>query len=81
MSAPTPSNNGVAIGHLVYVIFSGSGTLKQSLNSYGTFFDTEVDDDSLLCLVVDPRFSHADVTRYIVELGGAIYVSPPEPPA
>ena len=78
MSAPLPSNNGVAIGHVVYVIFSGSGTLKQSLNNYGLFFDAEVDDDSLHCLLVDPRFSAIGVNNYIKELGGTIYEIPPE---
>ena len=73
MPAPLPSNSGVTRGHPVYVIFTGSGTLKSSLVDYGIFFDTEVEDDTMHCMLIDPRFSRGDVESYIVELGGVVY--------
>ncbi|HKZ77723.1 MAG TPA: hypothetical protein VJ124_05315 [Pyrinomonadaceae bacterium] len=79
IDAPLPSNNGVATGHAVYVLFSGVGTIKQYLKDYGIFFEAEVDDDGLHCMLVDPRFGVGSVLNYIVALGGTVYESPPEP--
>jgi hypothetical protein len=81
MPAPQPDNSGVSIGHPVFLVFSGSGTIKTSLQNFGMFFDAEVDDDTLHCMLVDPRFGYGDVGNYIEELGGEVYHRPPEPPA
>lgn len=80
MSAPTPNSGGEAHGHPTYIIFSGSGTIKESLGDYGIIFDTEVDSDTLHCMIVDPRFSTSDVEAYIVELGGEVCPPPPNDP-
>ena len=79
--APLPSNNGVAIGHAVYILFSGVGTIKEYLKDYGIFFEAEVDDDSLHCLLLDMRFGLGSICDYIVALGGTVYERPPEPEA
>ena len=80
MTAPIPRYS-IATGHPTFILFSGKGTIKNSVKDYGMLFDAEVEDDSVHCLIVDPRFSTSDVGAYIVELGGTIYVRPPEPPS
>jgi len=81
MAAPEPSYElAMATGHPAYIMFSGPGTLKDDLGNFGLFFDAEVADDTVHCMVVDPRFSTADVEAYIVELGGEVYVQPPPAP-
>lgn len=54
--------------------------MKSSLNDYGYIFDTEVGDDDVHCMLVDPRFALEDILDYIVELGGMVYTYPPLPP-
>ena len=79
MPIPVPRFS-IATGHPVYLIFTGSGTIKQSIKAYGIIFDTEVVDDTVHCIIIDPRFDTNDLATYIVELGGTVYVSPPNQP-
>ena len=79
MSEPQPSSVFPSRGHVVFIIFTGKGEIKEKLKDYGSFFDAEVSDDSVHAMIVDPRFNYADIEAYIVELGGEIYIPPEEP--
>lgn len=79
MPAPQPQVVIPDISHAVVIVFRGSGTIKQSVRDYGIFFEAEVLDDTVHAMLVDPRFGHGAIQNHIVELGGEIYVAPPEP--
>ena len=79
MAAPQPINDDISISHIVFLIWSGSGTIKQSLKDYGISFDTEVGGDTVHCIMVDPRFGHDQIRDYIEELGGVVYRLPAAP--
>ena len=79
MSAPQPNNKTVNACHAAVIVFTGSGTIKDTLGDYGQFFEAEVQDDTVHAMIVDPRYNYKDIANYVVELGGAIYV--PAPPS
>lgn len=79
MTTPNP-NYSLSTGHPVYILFTGPRTIKHSLKDYGLLFDGEVADDTVHCILVDPRYSTSEVAAYIVELGGEIYVRVEPPP-
>lgn len=80
MPIPQPNMLRLSVGHPVYLLFTGAGTLKSGLRDFGYFFDAEVADDTVQCMIVDPRYNTEDVAGYIVERGGLVYVRPPEAP-
>lgn len=78
MGIPIPTGFIPAIGHCVYILFNGDKSIAKELKSFGMLFDTEV--DNAYCILVDPRFDASNICNYIVELGGSVYVSPPNTP-
>lgn len=79
MPAPQPLSVLPDISHAVVIVFRGNGAVKQAVQDYGIFFEAEVMDDTIHAMLIDPRYGHGAVQNYIVELGGDIYVAPPEP--
>lgn len=80
MSAPEVARTQITYGHVGWLIYLGDEDVKEALDgTYGIHYGTEheMDGQTLYCLQIDPRYTIADVTAYINELGGSAY-TPPE---
>jgi hypothetical protein len=77
MGAPV-ARTGTRTGFANTIVFTGKNTVKESMKDFGLFFETEVEDDTIHAMIVDPRFRMNDLLNYIVELGGVVYTEPPE---
>lgn len=54
--------------------------MRSKLNPYGSFIGKviEIDEQNVHAFIIDPRYAAKDITDYIIELGGSVYVRPPE---
>lgn len=78
MPAPQPLSVIPDISHAVVIVFTGDHNIEASLNDFGIFFKKNVLNNTVHAMLIDPRYGHGAVQNYIVELGGTIYVAPPE---
>ena len=81
MPAPQIINHIPDISHAVVIVFEGENSIRGNIQPYGTFIGgpETIDGINHHVFLVSPLYGHGGVSDYIVELGGTVYVRPPEP--